>query len=110
MKDALGSVQSVLVLGGGSDIALATVRALVAGRARRMVLAARRPDQLGAAQPLERGRRLRLQVELQLRLGARRPHDHPRLVRKAVAQAVGRGQVRAPRGQVVDPLDGEATQ
>jgi decaprenylphospho-beta-D-erythro-pentofuranosid-2-ulose 2-reductase len=49
MKDALGSVQSVLVLGGGSDIALATVRALVAGRARRVVLAARRPDQLGAA-------------------------------------------------------------
>jgi decaprenylphospho-beta-D-erythro-pentofuranosid-2-ulose 2-reductase len=49
MKDALGSVQSVLVLGGGSDIALATVRALVAGRARRVVLAARRPDELGAA-------------------------------------------------------------
>ena len=39
MKDALGSVQSVLVLGGGSDIALATLRELVAaagphGRAR----------------------------------------------------------------------------
>jgi decaprenylphospho-beta-D-erythro-pentofuranosid-2-ulose 2-reductase len=49
MKDALGSVQSVLVLGGASDIALATVRALVARRARRVVLAARRPDELGAA-------------------------------------------------------------
>jgi decaprenylphospho-beta-D-erythro-pentofuranosid-2-ulose 2-reductase len=49
MKDALGSVQSVLVLGGASDIALATVRALAARRARRVVLAARRPDELGDA-------------------------------------------------------------
>ena len=46
MKDALGSVDSVLVLGGGSEIALATVRALVAGRTRRVVLAARRPGEL----------------------------------------------------------------
>ena len=49
MKDALGAVQSVLVLGGGSDIALATVRALVAQRARRVVLAARRPQELDEA-------------------------------------------------------------
>jgi decaprenylphospho-beta-D-erythro-pentofuranosid-2-ulose 2-reductase len=41
MKDALGSVQSVLVLGGGSDIAQATVRRLVADRTRTVVLAAR---------------------------------------------------------------------
>jgi decaprenylphospho-beta-D-erythro-pentofuranosid-2-ulose 2-reductase len=46
MKDALGSVQSVLVLGGGSDIALATVRQLVARRATTVVLAARRPESL----------------------------------------------------------------
>jgi decaprenylphospho-beta-D-erythro-pentofuranosid-2-ulose 2-reductase len=46
MKDALGSVQSVLVLGGGSEIALATVRELVARRATTAVLAARRPDAL----------------------------------------------------------------
>jgi decaprenylphospho-beta-D-erythro-pentofuranosid-2-ulose 2-reductase len=46
MRDALGSVQSVLVLGGGSDIALATVRRLVADRTRTVVLAARRPEQL----------------------------------------------------------------
>ena len=44
MKDALGSVQSVLVLGGASDIALATVRALVARRARRVALAVRDPQ------------------------------------------------------------------
>jgi decaprenylphospho-beta-D-erythro-pentofuranosid-2-ulose 2-reductase len=46
MRDALGSVQSVLVLGGGSDIALATVRRLVADRTRTVVLAARRPERL----------------------------------------------------------------
>jgi len=46
MKDALGSVQSVLVLGGGSDIALSTVRELVKRRARTVVLAAREPESL----------------------------------------------------------------
>jgi decaprenylphospho-beta-D-erythro-pentofuranosid-2-ulose 2-reductase len=44
VKDALGSVQSVLVLGGGSDIALATCRKLVKGRSARVVLAARKPE------------------------------------------------------------------
>jgi decaprenylphospho-beta-D-erythro-pentofuranosid-2-ulose 2-reductase len=48
MQDALGSVQSVLVLGGGSDIAQATVRELVRRRARTIVLAARDPASLGA--------------------------------------------------------------
>ncbi len=48
MKDALGSVQSVLVLGAGSDIAQATVRALVGRRARTVVLAARDPESLTA--------------------------------------------------------------
>ena len=47
MKDALGSVQSVLVLGGGSDIAVATLRELVQRRARTIVLAGRDPDALG---------------------------------------------------------------
>src|SRR5437764_3681526 len=46
MKDALGSVQSVLVLGGGSDIAQATLRELVRRRTRTVVLAARDPDAL----------------------------------------------------------------
>jgi decaprenylphospho-beta-D-erythro-pentofuranosid-2-ulose 2-reductase len=49
MKDALGSVQSVLVLGGGSDIARATCRELVGRRGRTFVLAARRPDELDTA-------------------------------------------------------------
>lgn len=41
MIDALGSPQSVLVLGGTSEIALATVRALPPARLRRIVLAGR---------------------------------------------------------------------
>jgi decaprenylphospho-beta-D-erythro-pentofuranosid-2-ulose 2-reductase len=48
MKDALGSVQSVLVLGGGSDIARATCKQLVARRRARIVLAARKPETLDA--------------------------------------------------------------
>ncbi len=58
MKDALGSVQSVLVLGGGSDIALATCRKLVRRRATRVVLAARKPETLEAeaAAAARRGR------------------------------------------------------
>jgi decaprenylphospho-beta-D-erythro-pentofuranosid-2-ulose 2-reductase len=46
MKDALGSVQSILVLGGGSDIARATCGALARRRGARVVLAARKPEAL----------------------------------------------------------------
>src|SRR3954451_12314449 len=49
MKDALGAVQSVLVLGGTSEIGVATARALVRGRARTVVLAARDPSACAAA-------------------------------------------------------------
>jgi decaprenylphospho-beta-D-erythro-pentofuranosid-2-ulose 2-reductase len=55
MKDALGSVQSVLVLGGGSDIALATLRELVQRRTRTVVLAARDPESLQATAEELRG-------------------------------------------------------
>jgi len=48
VKDALGRVESLLVLGGGSEIGLATTRALVARGARRVVLAARAPERLEA--------------------------------------------------------------
>jgi decaprenylphospho-beta-D-erythro-pentofuranosid-2-ulose 2-reductase len=41
MRDALGAVQSVLVLGGGSEIALATVEELARDRCRTVVLAGR---------------------------------------------------------------------
>ncbi len=46
VRDAVGGVQSVLVLGGGSDLALATVRRMVADRCHTVVLAARHPDRL----------------------------------------------------------------
>ncbi|HUZ83994.1 MAG TPA: decaprenylphospho-beta-D-erythro-pentofuranosid-2-ulose 2-reductase [Gaiellales bacterium] len=46
MRDALGAVQSVLVLGGGSEIAQAAVRAMVARRTRTVILAGRRPQEL----------------------------------------------------------------
>ena len=46
MRNGLGLPQSVLVLGGGSDIGVATARALVARRARTVILAGRHPDAL----------------------------------------------------------------
>ncbi len=49
MMDALGEPQSVLVLGGTSDIALATIRLLPRGRLRRVVLAGRASAGLDAA-------------------------------------------------------------
>ncbi|MGH9075813.1 MAG: KR domain-containing protein, partial [Acidimicrobiales bacterium] len=49
MNDAFSLPQSVLVLGGTSEIARATVRALVARRARDVVLAGRDRDGLLAA-------------------------------------------------------------
>lgn len=53
MKNSLGAPQSLLVLGGTSEIALATARALVADRTRRVVLAGRSPQALeSAAAPL----------------------------------------------------------
>lgn len=62
MKDALGSVQSVLVLGGGSDLALATCSKL-APRARMIVLAARKPETLdGAVADLRRAGAARVEA------------------------------------------------
>lgn len=50
MRDATGGVQSVLVLGGTSDLGRATVRKLVADRTRRVVLAGRPSAALDSAQ------------------------------------------------------------
>jgi decaprenylphospho-beta-D-erythro-pentofuranosid-2-ulose 2-reductase len=49
MRDSTGGVQSVLVLGGASDIARATVHLLVGDRCRRVVLAGRPSERLDAA-------------------------------------------------------------
>lgn len=48
MRDGLGRHESVLVLGGASEIALATVRVLVSRGTGRVILAARRPTDLAA--------------------------------------------------------------
>ncbi|HEX2577990.1 MAG TPA: decaprenylphospho-beta-D-erythro-pentofuranosid-2-ulose 2-reductase [Aquihabitans sp.] len=47
MRDALGAVQSVLVLGGSSEIAVATVKELAKERCRTAVLAGRDAGRLG---------------------------------------------------------------
>jgi decaprenylphospho-beta-D-erythro-pentofuranosid-2-ulose 2-reductase len=47
VKDALGDVQTLLVLGGSSEIAQAVTRRLVARRTRRVVLAVREPASVG---------------------------------------------------------------
>jgi len=49
VRDALGEPQSVLVLGGSSEIALAIVAALARRRVRRVILAGRDPAALPAA-------------------------------------------------------------
>jgi decaprenylphospho-beta-D-erythro-pentofuranosid-2-ulose 2-reductase len=46
MQDALGAVQSILVLGGASDIAVATVRRLAGRRDAHVVLAGRDTDRM----------------------------------------------------------------
>jgi decaprenylphospho-beta-D-erythro-pentofuranosid-2-ulose 2-reductase len=48
VKDGLGDVQSLLVLGATSDIGQAITRQLVGRRCRRVVLAARRPGDLAS--------------------------------------------------------------
>jgi decaprenylphospho-beta-D-erythro-pentofuranosid-2-ulose 2-reductase len=77
MKDGLGSVQSVLVLGGGSDIGRAIVHELVTDRTDKVVLAARDPDSLG-----ETSAQLRAagaQVET-VAFDATEPAAHPALI------------------------------
>jgi decaprenylphospho-beta-D-erythro-pentofuranosid-2-ulose 2-reductase len=49
VRNGLGAPQSLAVFGGGSDIGLATARALVGARTRRVVLAGRRPEAMAAA-------------------------------------------------------------
>ena len=55
MKDSLGSVQSLLVLGGGSDIALATARRLAQDKTKRIILAGRPSERMEAGADLLRG-------------------------------------------------------
>ena len=56
MRDGLGGYGTLLVIGGGSDIGLATARAMVESGTRRVILAARRPAELGTSATLLRER------------------------------------------------------
>lgn len=79
MKDGLGRPQSMLVLGGGSDIAVATVRLFAAHGLRRVVLAAREPDLLKS-----QAESLTPRVDVQLlAFDATEFDTHPRFVRDA---------------------------
>jgi len=55
MRNGLGAVQSVLVLGGTSEIAGATLQRLVAQRTKRVILAGRDGDALGTVADQLRG-------------------------------------------------------
>ena len=63
MQDALGGVQTVLVLGGASEIGLATARRLVDDRATTIVLAGRNADAMAeGAEALRRAGARRVEV------------------------------------------------
>ena len=82
MKDALGAVQTVLVLGGTSEIALATVRRLARDRCRRAVLAVRDPE---AAAPVAEALRADGLDEVHLiAFDARDPQGHAAVIDEAV--------------------------
>lgn len=82
MIDAVGNPQSILLLGGTSEIGLATVRAFAADRPMRVVLAARTSPRLGAARTeLEA---LGCAVET-VEFDAARTDTHAEVVKKAFA-------------------------
>ncbi|WP_226361391.1 decaprenylphospho-beta-D-erythro-pentofuranosid-2-ulose 2-reductase [Pseudonocardia sp. ICBG1142] len=82
MIDAVGNPQSILLLGGASEIGLATVRAFAADRPLRVVLAARTGPRLDAARTeLEA---LGCGVET-IEFDARDIETHPEVVKKAFA-------------------------
>ncbi|MGC0414924.1 decaprenylphospho-beta-D-erythro-pentofuranosid-2-ulose 2-reductase [Embleya sp. AB8] len=82
MKDALGAPQSLLVLGGTSEIALTTARAMVAERVRRVVLAGRPSAALDAAADELRG--LGASVEV-VAFDAAETDDHEKIVDEVFA-------------------------
>jgi decaprenylphospho-beta-D-erythro-pentofuranosid-2-ulose 2-reductase len=86
VKDALGAVQSALVLGGTSEIAVATVRRLAQDRLRRVVLGVRDPE--AAAQLAEALRSEGLDEVHVIAFDARDTGEHPVVVARA-AELIG---------------------
>lgn len=83
MRNAVGGVQSVLVLGGTSDIAIATVEALAARGCSRVLLAARETARLDDAEARARAAGARDVERLAFDAGA--PDTHDRVVDSAFA-------------------------
>ncbi|MEJ5254302.1 MAG: SDR family NAD(P)-dependent oxidoreductase [Acidimicrobiales bacterium] len=77
MRDALGAVQSMLVLGGTSEIALATTRRLVERGCRTVVLAVRHPE--AATQARSELERLGASVEI-VAFDALDTTSHPQVI------------------------------
>ena len=78
MRDALGALESVLVLGGGSDIAMATVKELAKERTRTVILAGRSTAKLEPAAEELRAAGVTT-VEL-LEFDAAKPETHEAIV------------------------------
>jgi decaprenylphospho-beta-D-erythro-pentofuranosid-2-ulose 2-reductase len=78
MRNGFGSPQSLLVLGGTSDIALATTQALIGRGARRVLLAGRDSDGLSAA--ADALRRAGAETVETLAFDALARDEHPRFV------------------------------
>jgi decaprenylphospho-beta-D-erythro-pentofuranosid-2-ulose 2-reductase len=86
MKDSLGAAQSLLVLGGTSDIAMATARKLVAGRTKTVYLAGRPSKKLEDNAAELRGLGATVQT---VAFDAAALEDHD----KALAEVFGAGDV-----------------
>ena len=84
MKNGLGDVQSVLVLGATSDIARAITGSLVRRRCRTVVLAARRPDDLAADEAELRA--LGATTVERIAFDAGRPETHNAIIGDAFAR------------------------
>lgn len=84
MRNAVGSVQNVLVLGGGSDIGAAIAQRLVADGARTVVLAGRRPE--AYAEVEERLRAAGASDVRRVAFDADQPDTHERVVADVVEQ------------------------
>lgn len=85
MKDALGAVQSVLVLGGSSDIGVAIAARLAGPRSATVVLAGRHPDALASA--AERVRRAGATRVETIAFDAEATAGHDQVVDRAVELA-----------------------
>jgi len=105
MQDALGSPQSVLVLGGSSEIALATVRQLIEARCHHVVLAVRNPDsaEMAAAELRARG----AEVEI-VAFDALDTASHPKVIGDVFDQATDIDLVLMAFGVLGDQADFDA--